>query len=170
MKTMNNNANILKIFVPCIVALFVIIFDQISKIVIEGIFDVGNSVVVIPNVLNFTYVKNTGAAFSMLTGHTTFLIIFTAVVMVGCVYVIIKDVFDSTIVNWALFMCLGGGIGNMIDRIRLHYVVDFIECKLIEFPVFNIADIAVTIGGCLMGLYIIKELFFSKKESKPESN
>ena len=170
MTTKNNNENILKIFVPCIVALLVLIFDQMSKILVTGLFEVGDSITIIPDALSFTYVQNTGAAFSILQGHVVFLIIFTAIAMLACVFVIVKDYFQSKMINWALFLCLGGGIGNMIDRIRLNYVVDFIECKLFEFPVFNIADISVTIGAGLICLYIIKEIFVLTfiKEKKPE--
>ena len=165
MTTKNNNANILKIFVPCIVALLIVIFDQLSKIFVQSIFEVGDSIVVIPGVLNFTYVQNTGAAFSILQGKMFFLIAFTAIAILLCVFAIIKDFFHSTLVNWSLFLCIGGGIGNLIDRIRLNYVVDFIECKLFQFPVFNIADIAVTFSGILIGLYILKEVFFHKEEN-----
>ena len=88
--------------------------------------------------------------------------------MLVCVYVIVKDFFQSALVNWALLLCIGGGIGNIIDRIRWNYVVDFIECKLFEFPVFNVADIAVTFGAGLICIYIIKELFLSITERKSE--
>lgn len=168
MTTKKNNENILKFFVPTIVELLVVIFDQFSKLIASQFLDVGESITIIPNVLNFTYVQNTGAAFSMLQGHTVFLIIFTAIAMLVCVYVIVKDFFQSALVNWALLLCIGGGIGNIIDRIRWNYVVDFIECKLFEFPVFNVADIAVTFGAGLICIYIIKELFLSIIERKSE--
>jgi signal peptidase II len=109
-------------------------------------------------------VQNTGAAFSILQGHTLFLILFTAIAMSVCVYAIITDFFKSTLINWALLLCVGGGLGNIIDRIRLNYVIDFIECTFFDFPVFNIADIAVTVGAGLICIYIIKEIFTIKNK------
>ena len=112
-------------------------------------------------VFDLIFIQNTGAAFSMFSDKTTVLTIITSLLIVGCIYVVIKDLFKSTLVNWALVLCIGGGVGNMIDRIRLNYVVDFIECKLFEFPVFNVADIYVVVSVFCLAILI---LFYYKEE------
>ena len=163
---MNKSKNLFKTALPLIVAILVVILDQLSKLIVVNTMDLYESIKVIHGIINFTYVRNTGAAFSMFSDKTTILTIVTSALIVGCIYVVIKDLFKSVLVNWALVLCIGGGVGNMVDRIRLNYVVDFIECKLFEFPVFNVADIAITIGAGLLCLYLIKELLPTKKEIK----
>ena len=163
---MDKSKNLFKTALPLIVAILVVVLDQLSKLIIVNTFELYESVDVIPGVINFTYVQNTGAAFSLFSDKTLFLIIFTAILMIGCVFVVIKDLFKSSFVNCSLVICVGGGIGNIIDRIRLNYVIDFIECKLFTFPIFNVADIAITVGAGILCIYIIKELIAEKHEAE----
>ena len=119
----------------------------------------GGEVVVIPYVLNFCYVENRGAAFGILKDHR-WVFMTVSIILIVLLIVMLKN----TNITHKLFltsvaMILGGGIGNMIDRIFVGYVVDFLKVTFIDFPVFNIADSAVVVGTALLALYFI---FFDK--------
>lgn len=119
----------------------------------------------IPNQLSLLYVENRGAAFGILQDRRTFFILITTVVIVFLfVYILKHYKTHSTVTNIAMLSILAGAIGNLIDRIRLGYVVDFIALKfggLMNFPVFNIADMCVVIGAALL----MYKLLFSKEFS-----
>lgn len=106
----------------------------------------------IKNVLHLTYTRNTGAAFSILSGKTFYLAIFTlAVVIALCFFMRSQKKRNpqKKLYIYSIAMIIGGAIGNMIDRFALGYVIDFIDFTLINFAVFNVADIFITIGGVL---------------------
>jgi signal peptidase II len=107
--------------------------------------------------VDITHIHNNGMAFGWLSGRQTFLIIFTSVALFG----ILVAVFTGRIKDRLLFASVGiivaGGVGNLIDRARQGYVVDFIELRFVQFAVFNIADIFVVGGVILMCLAVISE-------------
>lgn len=109
-------------------------------------------------IVNLTYTENTGAAFSIMSGEQWFTIGFAAVAMILFTIYMIKNYKNSFPPMLFSAMVISGGIGNLIDRIRIGYVVDYIEVKLFRFAIFNFADICVTVGVALLMLYI---LFFS---------
>ena len=112
--------------------------------------------------LNFTYLENRGAAFGILQDSRLFFIILTLVIVAVLVYYFVKNYKTShEILNIALAMIISGAIGNFYDRLLQGYVVDFIEFAFVKFPVFNIADIFVTLGSFLMIIYLI---FFEESE------
>ncbi len=115
---------------------------------------------VIQNVLYLTYVENRGAAFGILQNQRWFFIVVTlAVIVAMLVYVIWKKTnHKMLLISFALI--IGGGVGNLIDRLMLSYVIDFIDFRLIHFPVFNVADICVVCGSILLCIYV---LFFDRK-------
>ena len=113
---------------------------------------VKGSIPLIKGVLNFTYTENTGAAFSIFSKHTSSLGIFSAVVTLGLIGFMLhqkKKNPGKKIYLASIAMIIGGALGNMRDRFVFGYVVDFIDFCLINFPVFNVADIFITIGGIL---------------------
>ena len=121
-------------------------------------------------VLHLTYVENTGAAFGMMKDSRWIFMITSTVAIVGILgYMIYRTYVKKTTMPWmealALSFIVGGGIGNMIDRTLLGYVVDMIDFRLINFAVFNVADSFVCVGAGLMVLYLILEMV---KESKTE--
>ena len=121
-------------------------------------------------VLHLTYVENTGAAFGMMKDSRWIFMITSTVAIVGILgYMIYRTYVKKTPMPWmealALSLIVGGGIGNMIDRTLLGYVVDMIDFRLINFAVFNVADSFVCVGAGLMVLYLILEMV---KESKAE--
>lgn len=117
----------------------------------------------IDGVLELQYLENRGAAFGMLQNKKALFIFMSIVMLTVAFYVILKLPQNKKYTPWHVFLCFicAGGIGNMIDRVRLEYVVDFIYFKLIDFPIFNVADILITIGTILFFLVI---LFFTKEE------
>ena len=109
----------------------------------------------VPGLLQITYVQNTGAAFSSFEGQQwLFALIF--VVFTGLVlYEYFKKPMGFTVFErWCIAAIYGGGLGNMIDRVRLGYVVDMIETTFIEFPVFNVADCFITCGCALLMIHL----------------
>lgn len=147
-----------------------IIIDQITKLLaVKYLIPVG-SVPLIKfgdvQVLNLTYVENTGAAFGMLKDAPwVFNSISTIAIIVMLAYLFLGHA-ESMLSGIALSMLISGGIGNMIDRLSLHYVVDFIDFRLINFAVFNGADSFVCVGAGLLVLALILEM---KEEMKKEA-
>ena len=111
---------------------------------------------------NFTYLENRGAAFGILQNRRIFFIILTLAIVCALVYYFLKNYkTNPKVLNIALAMIISGAIGNFYDRLFQGYVVDFIEFAFVNFPVFNIADIFVTIGSILLIIYMI---FFEESE------
>lgn len=112
---------------------------------------------IIDGVLEFNYLENRGAAFGMLQNQKSFFV-FVAVIFLGVIiYVLIKTPDDKkyTKLHFLLVMIAGGAIGNMIDRLKLDYVVDFIYIVLINFPIFNVADMYVTFSTVILIIQIL---------------
>ncbi len=138
-------------FIALAIALGVVLLDRISKILaVRGLVTVGNGVTVIPGVLDFTYVRNSGATAGMLSDRRWIFMVASTVVIIGIgVWIGLGKV--SSRLNAALLAAIvGGGIGNMIDRIFEGAVVDFIDVTLVDFfpfnTVFNVADMFVSLG------------------------
>lgn len=105
---------------------------------------------------NLTYLENRGAAFGILQDKRSVFIILTSAIVIYLLYYFVKNIKTSPrILNLSLALIISGAIGNFYDRLIQGYVVDFIEFSFVKFPVFNVADILVTIGCALMIIYII---------------
>jgi signal peptidase II len=148
------------------VAGIIVVLDQLAKYwVINGI---GNQVIrAIPGLINFVYVKNTGAAFSILSESTGILGIISILFCLGVLAYWYFRRPEHILMKTSLTLLFAGALGNAIDRIFRGYVVDFIETAFIDFPVFNVADIAITCGAVIMAIYII---FFDKDEKDGETD
>lgn len=152
----------LTLFIDALAFTILVAIDQFTKyFAIINLKD-KPAIPLIPDVLELNYLENRGAAFGLLQNQK-FLFLFIGIIILGVIlYVIIKIPPKSKyrIANILLVMIAAGAVGNMIDRIRLDYVVDFISFVLINFPIFNIADIYVTvamIGTFIMILFVYKE-------------
>lgn len=130
-----------------VLAVFIAL-DQWTKALAVSKLKGKESFVLIKDVFEFRYLENIGAAFSSMEGKTWWLIGVTSVLIVVCVwlYTRMPETKKWFLVRAILVCIIAGGIGNLIDRIRLHYVVDFIYFKLIDFPTFNVADCYVTVA------------------------
>lgn len=142
-----------------------LIIDQISKLLVNTKMTLHQEIVIIPKLLSIFYVKNTGAAFSMLQDNTIFLTVINALFIIVLHMFIKKEKDLSKFSCLSLGLIMGGMFGNLLDRIIHHGVIDFIYISLIDFPVFNIADMGITIGVVLLIISFILE-----KRSKNEQN
>ena len=141
--------------------------DQITKFLTVANIELYADVPFIPGLLQLTYVRNTGAAFSSFEGQQwLFALIF--VVFTGMLfYEYYKKPMGFTgFERWCIAAIYGGGLGNMIDRVRFGYVVDMIETTFMEFPVFNVADCFITCGCILLMVHLI---LFNKEFWKDET-
>ena len=120
------------------------------------------------DVLHFTYVKNTGMAFGMLKDHRWVFMVFSTIAIVALIVYLFRFRPESRWMQVSMAMIIGGGIGNMIDRVLLGYVVDFIDFTLINFAVFNVADSFVCIGAGIMILCLVLDLIKEIKLEKAQ--
>ena len=143
-----------------------ILVDQIVKIIISSTMSVGETIPVIKDIFHFTYIRNEGAAFGMLSEHRwVFMIISSVAIVAMCIY-LFKFCKERMLTKIGLALVIGGGIGNMIDRIFLGYVVDMIDCRFIDFYVFNIADSCVCVGAGIVFLGVLLDTVKEIKENK----
>jgi signal peptidase II len=136
------------------VSLAVVLSDQLAKVLVRRAFDLGESRVLIPGVLNFSYVQNTCAAWGMLQGLTNWLVVLSAVMLAALVLFRRHFLLDTLAHRLAMGLMVGGIAGNLLDRLRLGYVVDFVDFywRHHHFPAFNIADAAICAGVALYAL------------------
>lgn len=142
-------------------AFFLIILDQLTKFLAMTYLTGSGSVKFIPGVFNFDYVKNTGAAFSILEGKTVALGIVSIVFCIAVAIYWFKAKLKSNLCRLSIVLLFAGAFGNAIDRLFRGFVVDFIQTAFMDFPVFNVADSAITIGAILLVVYLV---FFDKDE------
>lgn len=150
--------------------LLIIAFDQTTKYFASLNLKGAGAARFIPGLVQLRYAENTGMAFSMLSGARW---IFIAVTVVACVLVgiyLFSNRCKSLWLYWSFGVILSGGIGNLIDRVRFGYVVDFIEPTFMNFAVFNIADCAVTCGAVSLIAYLVVDMIKDSKQSKEKKN
>lgn len=143
------------------------LIDQYTKLLAVEYLKNSSDIILIPGVLQLHYLENTGAAFSILEGKQIFFAILTPILLVALVVVLFKMPQDKKYLclDYIIIFLIAGAIGNYIDRISNNYVVDFIYFSLINFPVFNVADIYVT---CAVFALLIVILFVYKDEDLEE--
>ncbi len=144
-------------------ALFCIAADQLVKLLVVGTMHLGETERFLPPLLQLTRVHNYGAAWSSFSGARWLLIALTAAGMCAILWLLIKIV-RHPLGQWSLACILGGGIGNLIDRVRLGYVVDMLDTMFMDFPVFNVADVFVVCGTA--GALIYYLAFYSRYDEK----
>ena len=151
-----------------------IVADQLTKLYFLGVFENRyESIPVIKGVLSFYLVHNDGAGFSILSGKTMFLIIFTSIALILVLLLLLSRKLKSAFADWGLCLVISGGIGNMIDRVfRGGRVIDFIKTDFIDFPIFNVADICIVVGAGLLIVYFLLDLYkeAQRKKAKEEEN
>ena len=144
-----------------IVAAILVVADQLSKLWIVANIPLYGTMDALPGIFNLTYVQNTGAAFSSFQGMQWLFALIFLVFTVGIVWEFSKKRLPfTTFDRWCIVAIYAGGLGNMIDRVRLGYVVDMIRLEFMNFPVFNVADCLITCG-CVV---LIAHLVFFNRE------
>lgn len=142
-----------------------IVIDQITKVIAVNALGSGRRIPLIEGVLEFTYVQNRGAAFGILQNALPFFVIITLAALAIICYVLVRVPADRHFLPIRLCLCFiaAGAVGNFIDRLFLSYVRDFIYFCLIDFPVFNVADIYIT---CATAILILLMLLYYRDEEE----
>ena len=143
--------------------------DQLTKALISTSYSIGESHVIIPHLINFSYIRNEGAAWGIFSNNRWIFIVISAILIIILPIILYKFRKLHFLFGFSLSLIIGGAIGNMVDRVFFGSVIDFIEFEFINFPIFNFADICVTVGAVLMFIYLIfidKTLLRSNKSKK----
>ena len=141
------------------ISLICIVIDQIIKIIIDINLEIADSINIINNFFRITYLQNTGAAWSILSGNIIILIIITLIALSLIYLFFIKNKKLSNIEQILYGILIGGIIGNLIDRVRVGYVIDYLDFNFLSYhyPVFNFADMCIVISIILIVLISLKE-------------
>lgn len=163
-KQLNSKRKIAGAYFPAILSFILLVFfDQIVKYLVDSKMELYSSIPVIKDVFEIRYIRNPGAAWGIFANQQILFYIITIIVCIIGVWYYIrlskKNLFKD--VRMVTILILAGAVGNFIDRLRFQYVIDFFYFKLIDFPVFNIADCYVTVGFAIL---IILVLFKYKEE------
>ena len=159
----------MKYLLMALFAAGIVVADQFTKYLTVANIPLHGHVDVLPGVVGFTYVRNTGAAWSSFEGMIwLFALIFVVLTVVIIWEFSKKRMPFTTLERWCIAAIYGGGLGNMIDRLRLGYVVDMIETEFISFPVFNVADCFITCGCILLliHLFLCNKEFWKEEKKK----
>ena len=148
-----------------ILAAALVVVDQVVKYLVRTGIPLHTAVDFLPG-LDLTYVQNTGAAFSLLSGHTWVLTLLSGVVALALAVALAKRLLPHWSGMLSLALLLGGAIGNFIDRLLLGFVTDMFATTFMNFAVFNVADIGVVLGGILLCLHVI--FAYGKEKKKGE--
>lgn len=157
----------MNLIIAAIIVVASVVIDLVSKAIVAGNMQVFQSIPIIPNVLHITYVKNTGAAFSILENQMLFFYILTPIALIAFIWYLIKVRKGSKFQIVSLALIIGGTIGNFVDRVFLQYVRDFIEFRFVDFAIFNFADICLTVGVVFFVIYLLVDII---KDSKKKGN
>ena len=142
-----------------LIALVVVILDQATKLAVTMRLPLGSSVPVIGDLVYFTSVRNPGGAFGSFQSATGLLALITAATVIGIGVLVKRSPRLPMPMGIALALLLGGALGNLIDRLRFHHVIDFIDLRF--WPVFNLADSAITVAIVFLGYHML----FSERRS-----
>lgn len=157
-----NKKKALMLFLDILLGIFLVWFDQFTKGLAISHLKGKSAYSLIDGVLELQYLENHGMAFGMLQNQKVFILFVGIIFMLVLLFFLFKMPITSKfrVIHVLVVFIISGGLGNMLDRLRLDYVVDFIYFVLIDYPIFNVADIYVvcaTIGLFIMFLFVLKE-------------
>lgn len=144
-----------------LISLAVVILDQWLKAYIKNNYFLGQVKTIIPGILSFNYLQNNGAAWNIMSGQMIIFYIISLVAIMVCLYFLYQPRYHNGLFATGVSLVLGGIIGNFIDRLHWHYVIDMFQLDFVNFNIFNIADSAITIGVILIFIYL---LFLTDKD------
>jgi signal peptidase II len=138
-----------------ILTIVFLVIDIVSKLVVSNLMNVYDSIVIIKNFFYISYVRNTGAAWSIFSNNTWFVILISLLIIGGIIIYILKNKPKSKLEKVGYSMILGGALGNLIDRVIYGYVIDFLDFYIFgyDYPIFNLADTFIVIGVILLLIY-----------------
>jgi signal peptidase II len=157
------------VFLFWAIALVWLVLDQVVKFIEVGSMRVGDSIALWPGVFHLTYVRNIGAAFSLFEG--SFWLFYAAMILL----LVLIGIFWKTeqprtfLPVFAIALVFAGAVGNLIDRVRLGYVIDIFDLRIINFAVFNVADFGITIGCVAFFVWVLFFGGLDREESQPET-
>ncbi len=152
-------------FLSLLAAVLLVAVDQLIKWWATEVLQPMGAMTLLPGVVELRYYLNDGMAFSMLSGRQGLLIAVTSIVLIGVLFMLVRrKMHPMERVAWTLI--LGGGVGNLIDRVLNGVVVDYVNVLFVDFAVFNFADMCITGGVILLMAWVLRDSF--KKESKEE--
>ncbi len=146
-------------FVMIILTIVFLVVDIVSKLIVSNLMDIHDSIIVIKDFFYITYVRNTGAAWSMFAGKTWLLIIVSLMIIGFICFYIYKNKPKSKIEMVGYSLVLGGAIGNFLDRVIYGYVIDFFDFYIFgyNYPIFNVADIFIVIGVMILAICVWRD-------------
>ena len=147
-----------------LLAAFLIVTDQVLKAVVNSKIELGKVV----EVIKFGDIRNSGAAWSIMSGKTWFLVSLPILVCIAGIFYMYKVRKGSKLEIVSVAMIIAGGVGNLIDRLRMHEVIDYIKFEPIDFPIFNFADICIVLGAIAFCLSIVISDVKKSKSDKPD--
>ncbi|MEE1061639.1 MAG: signal peptidase II [Ruminococcus sp.] len=153
-------------YIALAIGIALAVADQVIKYLVVANINENQVIPVITNLLNFTHIHNEGVAFGMFDGMRWVFVALTVVLLAGIIGIMFKKRPDSKMFYVSVALIVGGGIGNLIDRIMFGYVIDYISLSFFP-PICNFADYCITFGTALLMIYI---LFFSDFFKKEEEN
>lgn len=156
----------INLYSTIIITILLIALDQVTKFLATTYLAPIGFTSFIPGILQLQYVLNDGMAFGLLGGKQLFLIIVTGIALVALTFYLLAKPPENKVERFAFILILAGGVGNLIDRIRLGYVVDFFATTFMDFAVFNVADCFVTIGVILFLVHMILEEIKLRKQKQ----
>ena len=138
-----------------ILTIIFLIIDIVSKLIISKLMNVYDSIIVVKDFFNITYVRNTGAAWSIFEGRVLGIIVVSLIIISFIVYYISKQKVKSKLEKIGYSLILGGALGNLLDRIIYGYVIDFLDFNIFgyDYPIFNLADSFIFVGVILLIIY-----------------
>lgn len=152
-------------FLSLLAAVLLVAVDQFIKWWATEVLQPMGAMTLLPGVVELRYYLNDGMAFSMLSGRQGLLIAVTSIVLIGVLFMLVRrKMHPMERVAWTLI--LGGGVGNLIDRVLNGVVVDYVNVLFVDFAVFNFADMCITGGVILLMAWVLRDSF--KKEAKEE--
>ncbi|OPX86125.1 MAG: Lipoprotein signal peptidase [Pelotomaculum sp. PtaU1.Bin035] len=143
------------------VIIITFLLDQVSKAIVQMLMYHGESIPLVPHVFNLTYILNPGAAFGLLAYQTSLFVAITVILTAGVLFGYRRLPLERHLLRYGLGLIVGGALGNLLDRLRYGFVIDFLDFHV--WPVFNLADTAIVMGAC----FLVWDLF-SSSDHKPK--
>lgn len=150
--------------------LIIVVGDQVTKVIIDHTLQLNAGYTLIDNFFYFTYAHNSGAAWGIFQGHLNLFFIISIIATIGIIYYFMQTEIYQKLTRFGLVLVFSGMVGNLIDRIIFGYVRDFIDFIILgyDFPIFNVADIAITVGVMLIIIEVAIEEYQAWKISKSQ--
>lgn len=166
-RTVRGKGTAIMKYLAMIYAVLLVGIDQLIKQLVCLYLKPVSTIPLIQDAVHLTYMENRGAAFSSMQGRYLFLVIFTSIVIIaGIIWICASKKDTPKLALWSIATIIGGGIGNLLDRVFRGFVVDYIDFRIINFAVFNFADICITCGTILFAAYIIFSDFGRKNAGR----